>query len=99
VTVCAAAALICAALIHVALSRRLLGHAALFLIPVLGTALSCGVMAPLRLFLKNFLRNNGTFQNFITIAIVFTAGLVVYLIWILFLRRHLLRVMLPHDGA
>ena len=98
VTCCAAAALLAAATVHLILSRRLLTSPLAVAVAVLGTALSCTVMVPLRTLLKKILQNNGAFQNFITIALVFAAGIVVYLIWIFLFRRRLKKWLSAYSG-
>ncbi|MBQ9747346.1 MAG: hypothetical protein IJV98_01040 [Clostridia bacterium] len=89
VTLTISLALIVAAFLHLYLSRKLIGGPAFraWLVPVSGTALSAAVMALLRAVLKKNVQIEGAFQNFMTIAIVFTLGFVVYLIWIFIFRK------------
>ncbi len=59
-----------------------------FLLSLLAiTAICAGVMALFRSFFKKILEKEGAFSNFLTIALVFILGFVVYLIWIIFLYR------------
>ncbi len=52
-----------------------------------GIVLSSLSMAGIHRILKNFTQKTTTFTNFMTIALVFLLGLVVYLIWIIFWNR------------
>ena len=51
-----------------------------------GTILSGCVMAGCERVLRHFLNFSHTFENFITIAIVFTVGFMVYLIWLMMMK-------------
>ena len=56
-----------------------------FLLP--GWALCGFCMWFCRCFLRQILHFSETFQNFLIIAIVFTVGFMVYLIWLMLMRR------------
>ncbi|MBQ8496335.1 MAG: murein biosynthesis integral membrane protein MurJ [Clostridia bacterium] len=54
-----------------------------YILLLTGCAVSGVVMFFSKLFLEHFLNFSGAFQNFITIAIVFITGFMVYLIWLI----------------
>ncbi len=54
-----------------------------------GILLCAGVMGFFAQIFKKFSQNGGAFENFVTIALVFLTGLMVYLIWILLFYRSL----------
>jgi peptidoglycan biosynthesis protein MviN/MurJ (putative lipid II flippase) len=51
-----------------------------------GTLLSGCAMTVLKRILKQFLNFSHTFENFMTITIVFTVGIVVYLLWLVIIK-------------
>ncbi len=88
VALSASLAMTAAALTHLVLSREMLGNPIRAVgILMLGTAGAAALMEGCRSMIKKILKNDGSFQNFVTIAIVFIIGFVVYLIWIFLFRK------------
>ncbi len=68
------------------LKRGGVGDRRRYVLLAVGWLLSFGSMWLCRTFLKKFFRFSSSFQNFLTITIVFSVGFMVYSIWMIFVK-------------